>query len=72
MLVLSARLGEPLRSTFRPEAMRALLAEHGFEVARDEDLSTIGRALSPTNGKATQAWKQMSVVTAVRAPAGAR
>ena len=35
--LLVRRLGEPLRSLFTPEQMRALLARHGFAVARDEE-----------------------------------
>jgi hypothetical protein len=32
------RLGEPLRSTFREDEIRASLAEHAFGGVRDEDL----------------------------------
>jgi methyltransferase (TIGR00027 family) len=38
-------IGEPFRSSYRPEAMRALLARHGFGVVRDEDLREVGRRL---------------------------
>src|SRR6185369_3906376 len=38
------RLGEPLRSAFSPEQMRALLAQYRFTVRRDDDIPTLGRA----------------------------
>lgn len=61
------RLGEPLRSAFRPEQMRALLASYGFRVIEDRDLPSVGFTLSPEIGKATERVRHMHVVTAVRA-----
>jgi methyltransferase (TIGR00027 family) len=61
------RLGEPLRSAFRPEQMRALLASYGFRVTDDRDLSSVGAALSPEIGQASQRVKHMHLVTAARA-----
>jgi methyltransferase (TIGR00027 family) len=41
---------EPRRSTWTPEAMRQLLAAHGFTVERDDDLLTLATALgTPVN-----------------------
>lgn len=60
------RPGEPLRSTFTPDAMRALLARHGFGVNRDEDLATIGAAFSLEIARATRVVKHLRIVTADR------
>ncbi len=64
--LLLKRLGEPLRSAFRPEQMRALLAKYGFQVTDDRDLSSIGATLSPEIGKGALRVKHMHVVTAER------
>lgn len=61
------RLGEPLRSAFRPEQMRAMLERHGFRVSLDQDLAAIGAELSPDIGKAARRVRHMHVVTAERA-----
>lgn len=60
------RLGEPLRSAFRPPRMRALLAKYGFRVSADQDLAHIGYALSPAIGKAAERVRHLHVVTAER------
>jgi methyltransferase (TIGR00027 family) len=62
--LLLKRVGEPLRSAFRPAQMRALLAKYGFQVTDDRDLSSIGAELSPEIGKAARRVKHMHVVTA--------
>ena len=68
-LVLS-RLGEPLRSAYTAADMRALLAAHGFTVSHDENLPTIGEALSPDISRATRVMKHLRIATADRrAPA---
>jgi methyltransferase (TIGR00027 family) len=59
-------LGEPLRSSFTPEQMRALLAEYGFSVTRDEDVATIAAQLSPELGQALRMMKHLRIVTADR------
>jgi methyltransferase (TIGR00027 family) len=59
-------VGEPLRSAFRPEAMRALLAKHRLEVVRDQELPEIGRATSAELGEATSFAKHLRIVTAAR------
>jgi methyltransferase (TIGR00027 family) len=60
------RLGEPLRSVFRPREMQELLAKHGFLVCRDEDLRTTAAALSPTVLRGTRFVRHMRTVTADR------
>ena len=60
------RLGEPIRSAFKPEQMRALLARYGFAVVSDEALPAIGVSLSEEVGKATRIMKHMHIVTADR------
>jgi methyltransferase (TIGR00027 family) len=64
--VFTRRLGEPLRSTFTADAMRALLARHRFEVVRDDAISTLGAALSADIGAATKVVKHLRIVTADR------
>jgi hypothetical protein len=64
--LLLKRVGEPLRSAFRPEQMQALLARYGFQVSSDQDLTSIGFGLSPEIGKAAERVKHMRVVTAER------
>jgi methyltransferase (TIGR00027 family) len=59
-------VGEPLRSTFKPEAMRALLAKHGFAVSLDQDLPAIGAALTPDVAQATRVLGHLRIATAVR------
>ncbi|MFT3923175.1 MAG: class I SAM-dependent methyltransferase [Myxococcales bacterium] len=63
---LVRRLGEPLRSSFEPEAMRALLAKYGFVVFRDQDLSEIGDSLSREVGEATRMMRHTRIVTGDR------
>jgi hypothetical protein len=65
--LLLKRVGEPLRSAFRPEQMQALLARYGFQVSSDQDLTSIGFALSPEIGKVAERVKHLRVVTAERA-----
>jgi len=60
------RLGEPLRSVFSAEQMRALLSRHGFAAARDRDIRTIGASMSPAVRTATRAIVHMRIVTADR------
>ncbi|HEX5059131.1 MAG TPA: class I SAM-dependent methyltransferase, partial [Kofleriaceae bacterium] len=60
------RVGEPLRSAFTPDAMRALLAKYEFRVVSDEDVPTIGSKLSPTLGRESRFLSHMRIVTADR------
>ncbi len=61
------RLGEPFRSVYTHPAMRALLDRHGFQVMRDEDIFTIGQALSPELASGMRPMRHLRIVSAVRA-----
>lgn len=60
------RLGEPLRSSFRPAEMRALLEAHGFRVRIDQDAPTIASGLSAEVARWTRPMRHLHVVTAER------
>jgi methyltransferase (TIGR00027 family) len=62
--VFVRQLGEPFRSTFEPDAMRALLARHGFDVTRDQSIPEIGASLSAEIGRATRFGQHLRVVIA--------
>lgn len=64
---LVRRLGEPFRSLFTPDEMRALLARYGFTVGRDDGLPGIAARLSADLGRDTRTMKHMHVATAKRA-----
>ena len=64
--LLLKRVGEPLRTAFRPAQMQALLARYGFQVSSDQDLTRIGFGLSPEIGKVAERVKHLRVVTAER------
>lgn len=61
------RLGEPLRSTFKPQEIRAVLAAHGFLVKSDEDLPSTAAALAKSIERDTRLLKHLRTVVAVRA-----
>jgi methyltransferase (TIGR00027 family) len=63
------RLGEPFRSVFTRNEMRALLARHDFRVRDDQDISTIASTLSPVLARDARAMKHLRVATAEKAPA---
>lgn len=70
---LVRRLGEPLRSAFTGDEMRALLGRYAFEVVRDEALPGIAAQLSGDLGVSTRALKHMRIATADRrSPVGRR
>ena len=60
------RLGEPLRSSFTPDAMRGLIAGYGFRVVWDADIPTIGGAMSAEIAQATRRWKHLRILIADR------
>jgi methyltransferase (TIGR00027 family) len=70
--LITRRLGEPLRSSWTADQMRALLTRHGLQVARDEDVATIGARLSPALGRATSVARHLRVATADRPAASGR
>jgi len=59
------RIGEPLRSAFTAEAMRALLAEHGFAVLRDQTVAEISAA-SPAIAQKIRAMRHLGIAVAER------
>jgi len=64
---LVRRVGEPLRSLFTPDQMRALLARYGLTVARDEGLPAIAARLSPELARDTRVMRHMRIATATPA-----
>jgi methyltransferase (TIGR00027 family) len=60
------RLGEPIRSVFTASEMDELLRRYGFRVAQDQDVVTIGAALSPELARGTRPMKHLRIVTADR------
>ena len=59
-------LGEPLRSAFRPEILRSLLAKYGFEIVRDQSVTEIGRAISAELAAGTKRAAHLRIATATR------
>ncbi len=47
--------GEPWRSTWPPDTMRAMLAYNGFETTSDDDLFTLARG-RPRNAGSSRPW----------------
>jgi len=61
---LLRRIGEPLRSIYTAEAMRALLTKYGFGAIRDDDLPTIGAELSADVARSTRVMKHARIAIA--------
>jgi methyltransferase (TIGR00027 family) len=61
---LVKRLGEPLRSVYTAKSMRALLERHGFAVVRDDDIRTLGAAMSKEVRETTKPINHMRIVVA--------
>jgi methyltransferase (TIGR00027 family) len=59
-------LGEPLRSSFRPAAMKELLCAHGLDVVQDRAISELGAAMSAELRASTRTARHLRVVTAER------
>lgn len=64
--LLVRRMGEPLKSSFTPEAMRALLQRFGFGIVRDEDMPSVGASISAELAKDMRGIKHLRIVTADR------
>jgi methyltransferase (TIGR00027 family) len=64
--LVARRLGEPLRSSFTPDAMRALVARYGFGVVWDADMPTIGGAMSADIAEGTRMMDHLRIATADR------
>jgi hypothetical protein len=56
-----ARLGEPLRSAFKPAAWRALLAQHGFRVLGDRNLPELSRGFGAHVVRATRPLRHLRI-----------
>lgn len=67
--LVTSRMGEPMRSKFKADEMRALLGRYRFEVARDRDAGEIGAAISAELGREARVAKHLAVVVADRVPA---
>lgn len=59
-------VGEPLRSEYTVDQMRALLAGHGFTVVRDRTLAEVGASLSAELGQRLMRMTSNHLVTADR------
>jgi methyltransferase (TIGR00027 family) len=64
--VMVRRLGEPLRSSYRVAAMRALLAKHGFRVTSDEGLPALGARVSAEVGAGAKVLGHARIAVAAR------
>jgi methyltransferase (TIGR00027 family) len=60
------RLGEPLRSSFTADRMRALLAKHGFRVTSDDHVAAISRSLGMAVGDKDRYGTHIRIAVAVR------
>jgi methyltransferase (TIGR00027 family) len=60
------RLGEPLRSAFTAERMRAVLARQGFRVVRDDDILGISRSIGIDVHEPSRYGKHVRMAFAVR------
>jgi hypothetical protein len=61
---LVKRMGEPLRSVFRPRGMSALLARHRFRAIRDVRVADVARSMSLTLPAGGLTARHLRVVTA--------
>lgn len=59
-------VGEPFRSRFRPEAMRALLDRHGFDVTRDESIRDVGARIGGVLARDVRPVVHLRLVTGLR------
>ena len=66
--VLVRRLGEPFRSHFRPAAFRALLAQHGWSMLRDQSLPELGPAIFADPAQRRGLMRHVHIVTAEVTP----
>jgi len=64
--MLVARVGEPLRSSFRAEEMRDMLGAHRFDVVGDRTLPEIGATLAPDVARSTRPLRHFRIVDARR------
>ncbi len=63
---VTRRVGEPIRSAFTADQMRALLAARGFAVVRDDDLPALGAAYPPSVAEPAKVMRHTRIVVAER------
>jgi methyltransferase (TIGR00027 family) len=63
---LVRRVGEPLRSTYSPQAMRSLLHRYRFDIEFDEDFPSLGARLAPQVARDLRVMKHGRIVVADR------
>jgi methyltransferase (TIGR00027 family) len=59
-------MGEPLKSSFKPDAIRALLDKYGFTAHRDESIASLGAPLDRAVARAMKRITHLRIVTADR------
>jgi O-methyltransferase involved in polyketide biosynthesis len=59
-------IGEPIRSAFTQDELRALLLGCGFKVTEDDDLPAIARKLSPQLARSIRLVRHLRIATADR------
>ncbi len=60
------RIGEPIRPTYRREAMAELLSRHGFSVLRDESVPEAAPRLAPSATQQARRIRHLRLVSAKR------
>jgi methyltransferase (TIGR00027 family) len=60
------RMGEPLKSSFTPDAIRGLLDKYGFMAHRDESIASLGAPLDREIARAMRRITHLRIVTADR------
>jgi methyltransferase (TIGR00027 family) len=63
MNLIVSRLGEPLRSSQTPGAMRWLFAQHGFTVVQDDDIAGLGGPMTPNYQGTLRMFRHLRVAT---------
>ncbi len=63
---LVSRMGEPLRSVFRPRTLSALLTRHGFRATRDVGVAEVASSMSLTLPAGGLTARHLRIVTAER------
>src|SRR5262249_38392036 len=66
LCVLLKRVGVPFPALTEPDAMRALLAQHGFDVVREDGIPALGAALAEDIGREIRFLTHIRIVVADR------
>jgi hypothetical protein len=67
---LVRRMGEPLRSVFRPPSMTSLLARHGFRATRDVSVAHVASSMSLALPAGGLTARHHHIVSTVRVDGG--